>query len=170
MSIQTIRRVLIASGFALGAMAAFTPNAFAGTSDSVTLGGTVTTTLDMTSTPTGGASALALDGGAAGSVQIVKVADISMSTNNEQGLTLTASSGNLTKAGGTSIAYQVTSVADGASAPATGDFAVASGSNYTVGSSGAGNLVKDLYIKYTPAALQDPGNYAGSITLSVADN
>jgi hypothetical protein len=167
MSIQTIRRALIASGLVLGAVAAFTPNASAGTTGSVTLGGTVTSTLTMTSVSTGGASALTLGGGA--SEQIVQVADISMSTNNEQGLTLTATSGDLTKAGGTAIAFQVTSVADGVSAPATGDFAIASGTDYTVQSAAAGNLVKDLYIKYTPAALQDPGNYAGSISLTVAD-
>lgn len=169
MSTQTMHRVLIASGLVLGSIAAFTPKAFAGTTGSVTLGGTVTSTLTMTSTSTSGAAALALDGSAANVEQIVKVADVDMATNNEQGLTLTASSGSLTKAGGTSIAFQVTSVADAAVAPATGDFLIASGSDYTVSSNAAGDYKQDLYIKYTPAALQDPGSYAGNITLSVVD-
>jgi hypothetical protein len=141
-------------------------SASADTTDTVTLGGTVASSLQITAVDTGGASTLDLSGGQ----KIVKVADITMGTNNEQGLTLTASSGNLSKAGGTSIAFKVTSVADAAEAPAAGAFTVASGSDYSVGSSGSGDVVKDLYILYTPLALQDPGTYAGSISLTVADN
>lgn len=140
--------------------------AVAATTDTVTLGGTVTSSLQVTSTPTAAASALDLTGGQ----KIVKVSDIGMSTNNEQGLTLTATSGNLTKAGGTSIAFQVTSVPDTDPAPASGDFLIASGSSYTVGTVASGSDAVDLYIKYTPLALQDPGAYAGSISLTVTDN
>ncbi|MHC5731925.1 MAG: hypothetical protein ACYTXY_49220, partial [Nostoc sp.] len=108
--------------------------------------------------PDAGATALNLGGdGSTPTEHIVKVAALAIGTNNEQGYTLTASSGNLTKTGGTSIAYQVTSVAATTAAPATGDFAVASGTNYTVATAGAGDAPKDLYIKYTPAALQDAG-------------
>lgn len=169
MSFQTIRRALISSGLIVGAMAAFTPSVFAATTGSVTLGGSVTSTLAISSTSTAAATALPLDGAAAGVAQIVKVSDLTIATNNEQGLTLTASSGNLTKTGGTSIAFQVTSVADAATAPASGDFLIASGTDYTASSSVAGAFNQDLYIKYTPAALQDPGNYGGTISLTVAD-
>jgi hypothetical protein len=140
--------------------------AVAATTGSVTLGGTVSSTLTVTSVPTAAASTLDLTPGE----KIVQVSDISMSTNNEQGLTLSATSGNLTKTGGTTITFQVTSVPDGDSAPATGDFAIATGSAYEVGTLVAGSDAVDLYIKYTPAALQDPGAYGGSIGLTVTDN
>lgn len=138
----------------------------AATSATVPLSGTVSSTLQVASATAGGASSLDLMNGQ----QIVQVADISMSTNNEQGLTLTATSGDLTKAGGTSIAYQVTSVSDAATAPASSAFTVASGENYTVGTSAAGASDVDLYIMYTPASAQDPGVYSGEITLTVSDN
>jgi hypothetical protein len=140
--------------------------AIAATTGSVTLGGEVLTSLEITSVATAGASTLVLSGGQ----KIAKVSDIAMTTNNEQGLTLTATSGNLTKAGGTSIAFQVTSVADAAGAPLAGAFVVASGADYTVGTVAAGATAVDLYIMYTPATLQDPGNYSGSISLTVTDN
>lgn len=168
---KSIRRALIASGLVLGATAAFSPTAFAQTATTtVPLSGTVTSTLAITATPTTEAGALALDGAAAGVEQIVKAADLEISTNNEQGYNLSVTSGNLIKDGGTSIAYQVTTVADGAVAPATAGFTVASGTAYTVSIATAGSAPQDLYIKYTPAALQDAGAYAGTITLNVADN
>lgn len=140
--------------------------ALAATTGSVTLGGNVASSLTLTATPTAAASTLDLSGGQ----KIVKVADIASSTNNEQGLTLTATSGDLTKAGGTSISFQVHSVNAGAAAPAAGAFVIPSGTDYTAGSSVAGEFDQDLYILYTPAALQDPGAYAGSISLTVTDN
>jgi hypothetical protein len=140
--------------------------AIADTTGSVTLGGEVLTSLEITAVDTAGASALVLSGGQ----KIAKVSDIAMTTNNEQGLTLTATSGNLTKTGGTSIAFQVTSVADAATAPVAGAFVIASGTDYTVGTVAAGAAAVDLYILYTPATLQDPGDYAGSIDLTVTDN
>lgn len=140
--------------------------AVAATTGSVTLGGSVSSSLSITSVDTAAASTLDLSGGQ----KIVQVADIDMSTNNEQGLTLTASSGDLTKTGGSSIAFQVSSVADQATAPLAAAFTVASGSDYTVATSAAGSDAEDLYIMYTPAALQDPGAYAGSISLTVTDN
>jgi len=140
--------------------------AVADTTGTVTLGGTVTSSLQITATDTAGATALDLSGGQ----KIAKVCDITMSTNNEQGLTLSASSGSLTKSGGTSITFQVTSVADAASAPAAGAFLIASGSPYTVGTSISGSVNRDLYVLYTPLTLQDPGDYEGSIDLTVTDN
>jgi hypothetical protein len=160
-----MHRLQVLGSVLLGVLA-LSSAAVAATTGSVTLGGTVASSLQITAVDTASASALDLSGGQ----KIVKVTDITMGTNNEQGLTLTASSGNLTKSGGTSIAFQVTSVADGAAAPASGAFTIASGSNYTVGTSGSGDVSKDLYIMYTPLALQDPGAYAGSISLTVTDN
>ena len=164
---STFKFVVVAL-MTLAPVAAATPS----TTASVTLGGSVTSSLSIASTPTGTASALNLSGGR----KIVKVADLAISTNNEQGVTLTASSGNLTKTNsvatgaGTAIAYQVTSVDDGASAPDATAFTVDSGDDYTVGNTTSGAFDQDLFIMYTPLALQDPGSYGSTINLSVADN
>jgi len=140
--------------------------ALAATTGSITLGGTVASTLEVTSVSTAGSALLDLTPGD----HIAKVADIEMSTNNAQGLTLTASSGSLTHTGGADITFQVTSVTDAATAPIAADFAIASGANYTVGTTVAGADNNDLYILYTPSGTQDPGAYAGLITLTVIDN
>jgi len=162
----SIRRALVLSSLVLGATTLFSSKAMA---DTVTLGGTVASTLALVTTPTVAASTLNLS---TGTQQIVQVADLAISTNNEQGYTVTATSGSLTKANGTPIAYQVTTTADAVAAIA-GNFTIASGTSYTVGSTAAnaaGTGGRDLHIMYTPAALQDPGDYAGTITVTVADN
>jgi hypothetical protein len=141
--------------------------ALAGTTGTVTLAGSVNSTLSMTATDTAGAGALDLT---TASEQIAQVSDISMTTNNGEGLTLSAMSGNLTNGSSGSIAFQVTSVDDGATAPAGAAFTTASGTAYTADTGAAGTFDKDLYIRYTPSAGQDPGNYTGSIDLSVSDN
>jgi hypothetical protein len=139
----------------------------AATTGQVDLSGEVTSSLAMTATPTSEASALDL---MTASEQIVKVADISATTNNDQGLTFTISSGSLAKLGGQPIAFKVMSVGDSGTAPLTGAFTVASGTDYQVGNSAAGDLLRDLYIKFTPAASQDPGVYTATIDLLVEDN
>ncbi len=166
---SSILRILAALGMTLGATAIMPSEAFA---DTVNLSGDVTSTLTLSTTATAGASALTLDGAAAGNQQIVQVADLGIHTNNEQGYLLTVTSGNLTKTGGTDIAFQTTTTNSGTTA-LTGDFTVASGTDYTfstatANASGTGD--RDLWIQYTPAALQDPGTYTGSITVTVADN
>ena len=140
--------------------------ALAGTTAEVELGGTVTSTLALSSAPTPAAEELDLMHGH----QIVKVADLIMSTNDEQGLTLSVTSGNLVSSLATPIPYQVTTVVAGTLAPDDGAFLVDSGSVYAVSTFGAGGAAKDLYIKYTPAGLQSPGYYGGTITLTVMDN
>lgn len=172
MSTKLIRRFLIASGLFIGATAAFSPTAFAATTGTVGLQGTVASTLAIAATATAGATTLNLQGaGTAGVQTIVKVADLAIDTNNSTGYTLTVTSGNLVNATTTTpIAYQVTTVADAATAPVAGGFTVASGTNYTVASSAAGSLPKDLYMMHTPAQYQDPGTYTATITVTVADN
>ncbi|NEQ54099.1 MAG: hypothetical protein F6K11_28870, partial [Leptolyngbya sp. SIO3F4] len=54
--------------------------------------------------------------------------------------------------------------------PNSGDFSTLSGNNYTYTTNSAGAENRDVYIRYTPRAFQDPGNYTGSIDLSVIDN
>lgn len=139
----------------------------AATSDTVILGGSVSSSLAIVATDTVAASSLVLTVGQ----KIVLVADVAITTNNAEGVTMTATSGSLaTVAGNTSIAFQVTTVADAATAPIAAGFSVDSGEEYSVSNAAAGDFPLDLYIMYTPVALQDPGAYAGDIFLSVSDN
>lgn len=152
-------------GALLGALTLAT-SALAASSGTVAIGGTVTTTAAVdVGTPLTEATALDLN---TASQQVVKVADLTVSTNNATGLTLTVSSGNMVKGdGNTPIPYQVTTVADEAQQPTS--FAVASGTPYTVTTSAAGVVPLDLYVAYTPAENQDPGAYSATINLSVTD-
>lgn len=168
---QFIRRTLIASSLVLGSAVALAPAALA---DTLTASGTVATSASVATTATAAATALNLGGtGTDLTEQIVKVGDVALSTNNTTGLTLTVASGNSGKlSNGTvasDIAYKVTTVADAGVAPGTAAFTTASGTSYTYTNS-AQSDARDLYIAYDPAALQDPGTYSGTMTLTVADN
>lgn len=142
-----------------------------------TLGFLMATALPAVALPTLNTSAttqasnLALDGTGSASEHILKVADLNVSTDNSNGYTLTISSGTLsTLEGETPVAFQVTTVTDAASVPGSAAFTTPSGTNYIVSTATAGQANQDLYIKYTPVALQDPGSYSNSISLIVTDN
>ncbi|PSR15542.1 hypothetical protein C8255_22575 [filamentous cyanobacterium CCP3] len=115
-------------------------------------------------------TSLDLDGEGSASTHIVKVADILFSTDHSGGLTLWLTSGNLTKVNGSDISFQVTTVANDAIAPSSSDFTVPSGQVYTYVTLAAGSESRDVYILYTPSALQDPGAYSATIDISVVDN
>jgi hypothetical protein len=110
-----------------------------------------------------------MEGAGSSSLHIVKVADLSLSTDDVDGFILSVSSGNLTKTGGASVPFQVLVVAHGAATPTAGDFTVASGDTLPHMTSNAGAVEVDLYIKYQSANLQDPGPYSASISLSILD-
>ncbi|MBE9029818.1 hypothetical protein IQ266_08765 [filamentous cyanobacterium LEGE 11480] len=124
---------------------------------------------NITASAAPGATALPL-GDSGGSPVIQKAADVQVSTVDPNGLTLSILPGSLTKTDGAPIALQFLAVANGAAIPNASAFVTDSSSTYTFATSGAGTDNLDLYIKYTPAALQDPGNYNLTIQLSVADN
>lgn len=113
---------------------------------------------------------LDLDGEGSATTHIVKVADISISTDYSGGLTLSLTSGSLTKSEGSDISFQVTTVANDDSAPSSSAFTTPSGNTYTYVTQAAGAESRDVYILYTPATLQDPGNYGATINISVVDN
>jgi len=123
----------------------------------------------VAATVTAAASTLDLDGEGSSETYIVKVADVTFSTDNATGCTLTLSSGDIAKAGGLNIAYKVTSVADGAAAPTSGDFTVPTGTDYTYAISSATSSDRDVYVKYTTRSIQDPGTYSETIHFTVAD-
>ncbi|NET07451.1 MAG: hypothetical protein F6K16_22655 [Symploca sp. SIO2B6] len=124
----------------------------------------------ITSTSTTNTNNLDLDGEGSAETHIVKVADLTVSTANANGYTLTVSSGDLSKFGGTEIGFQVTTVADDAPTPDAADFTTPIGDDYNLSTNTAGTENLDLYVKYTPANLQDPGTYTSTINLTVTDN
>lgn len=124
----------------------------------------------VTAQSTVAASGLVLDGQGIASTRIVKVAVISFSTDAPNGVSLSISSGSLTKAGGTPVAFQVAVVDRDAVAPSSDAFTTPSGSAHVVSTAAAGVAERDLYIMYRAAALQDPGAYSASINLDVVDN
>lgn len=121
-------------------------------------------------TSTFSAPALVLDGEGTSDTRIVKVGDLSLSTDSAAGLTVTLSSGDLAKIDGEPIVFQVTTVADGAAAPAAASFTVPSGSLYAYVTFAAGSEERDVYIKYSTRTIQDPGTYDAQIAASVTDN
>jgi hypothetical protein len=124
----------------------------------------------VTAQGTLGASGLVLDGRGIASTRIVKVAEISFSTDSQNGVTLSIVSSSLIKAGATPVPFQVVVVPRDATVPTSTAFTTLSGNPYLVLTSSAGVAERDLYIMYRTAALQDPGPYSASIDLDVVDN
>jgi hypothetical protein len=125
----------------------------------------------VTAQSSAGTSSLELDGRGTASTHIVKIAELSLSSDASVGLTLTITSGSLAKAdGSTPVTFQVVLVNRAAQAPASAAFTTASGTPYLFSTHSAGTVEKDIYIKYAPAARQDPGSYSASVDLDVMDN
>lgn len=118
-----------------------------------------------------GATGLDLDGRGSSATHIVKIAELSLTTDSSRGFTVTVTSGSLSKVdGSTPVSFQVVVVDRDAVAPSTAAFTTPSGTPYLFATIAAGPAEKDLYIKYTSAALQDPGSYAASVEIDVVDN
>lgn len=127
---------------------------------------------EITAIPSQQANNLPLGGeGGTQSTQIIKVGTITLSSNSANGFTLTIISNNIAKPdGGSPIAFQVTTVAINET-PSAGYFTTEPRQNYTyINSNANASETRDVYIKYTPASLQDPGNYSGSLNISITDN
>ncbi len=175
---KSFNRFLIAGGFALGASFLGAPSVMAQVSSgTVDIGGTVESTLNIDITAVGGVDT-GLDLGGEGTDNgetIVKVADIIIRTNNDAGLSLTMTEGDMTATGSdTPLAYQVAVTDDGVTA-LTGDFGGGLVESYSqVGGAapnlGAdGTLAQDISISYDPPQNLDAGDYTATITLTVAD-
>ncbi len=166
-------RFLLVTGLALGASCFGASSAMAQlTDDTVTLSGSVTSTLDVNAVDTAAAAALALQGG--GTDVIVQIADVLLTTNNTGGIAMsTAGAGSIVSSDGgvTTIAFDLVAVDDGVAAPAAGAFtAGAYAQNFTTGFDGTtGQLPVDLYMRYDSPVLVDPGTYGATVTLVVAD-
>ncbi|WP_041739956.1 hypothetical protein [Calothrix sp. PCC 6303] len=126
----------------------------------------------ITATSTSFATTLELTTNTTNTTRIIKVGTINISNIGANGYTLTITSGNIAKSNNnpdnpTPIPFQVTTVPSNNSQPTVGDFTTSSGSPYVFSSTIS---ALDLYIKYNPTSVQDPGNYGANINLSVADN
>jgi hypothetical protein len=124
----------------------------------------------VTASPSSMASLLPLEGQGSTTAHIIKVATLNLSTDHTSGYTLMVTSGDITKTGGTPIAFQVTTVPANSAAPSAGAFAIPTSNIYLLTTSTSGTEDRDLYIRYTPGSLQDPGAYSGNISLTITDN
>ena len=175
---NSFNRFLLASGLILGASCFGASSAIAQvTTGDVTIGGTVDSTLNIAITPVTDIDTI-LDLGGEGvdnGETIVKIADVIIRTNNDAGLSLTMTEGNMTATGSdTPLAFQVAVTDDGVAA-VTGDFGGGLVENYTqiggaVPNLGAdGTLAQDISISYDPPQILDAGAYTATVTLTVAD-
>lgn len=168
---RTLNRLAIAAGIALTASAFSVSSAFAQTTtDDINLSATVDTTLDVTVDDATFVADLAIGGEGTAVTDALKVAEFTVTTNDADGLTLTAASasgGDLV--GGTTaatIAYQVAAVVRDAAAPTAAADVASFTENYTT----PGTTDLDFYIKLTtPAANYNAETYTDTITLTVAD-
>ena len=91
----------------------------------------------VAATVTAAASTHDLDGVGSSETHIVEVTDVTFSTDNASGCTLTLASGDIAKAGGLNVACMATSVVDGAATPTSWGFTVPTGTHYTYAISSA---------------------------------
>lgn len=163
----TLRQVLVSSGLVV-ATSFMASAAFAGTTGSIPLSGTVATTLEMVSTPTANTSMNLTTA----SVQRVKVGDITMGTNNATGLTLALDGGvTFTNANAkTPITVGVAVLAGNAPTTPTTGYTTSTGSLIAPTAAQAVTTPYSLFVEYTPAALQDPAAYSATVNLTVTDN
>lgn len=126
-------------------------------------------TVQATATPQ--APALPLGGEGSSVTRIVRVAELFIESDGALGFQLTATSTWLEDAlGQTPIALQLLTVPVEAPAPVAADFTSPAGAPCVFSTSSPGSVRRALYIRYTSAALQDPGTYNGSIDVNVVEH
>jgi hypothetical protein len=168
-------RILLASGLAATASLMANSPAFAGTSGTVDLSGTVPSNLTITVTSNPANANLTLTPGTYTNVKIGVITGAS--TNSANGLKVVASSNwKLTSASSTSIYIPITTVGDAPGAAATTatfnstspSGAITLQTTKTIGSGAASD--SSLFIGYTVPSGQAAGTYSGSITFTTSDN
>lgn len=165
---MSLRHFFIASSLILAPITTlgFGSAAFAGTdSTNIIIRGTVDPVIDIQATATAVAEQLPLS--TPGEL-IVKIADLTLNSNNYSGVTVTATSTNngllvdSNDPDNIFIPYQIELTGDGG---APGDFRPLSTFSQIVSSPQT-----DLYILVTNPSLPKQGNYGDTITITVADN
>ncbi len=164
---MSLQRFLIVSSLIIAPITtlAFEPAAFAGTdSINIIVGGTVDPVINIEATATVAAEQLPLS---TPGQQTVKIADLSLTSNNYSGVTLTVAStnnGQLVDSNNpdNSVSYQIDLTGDGGT---PGDFRPLNTFSQTVTAPNT-----DLYIRLTNPSVPKQGNYSDTITVTVADN
>jgi hypothetical protein len=164
---MSLRRFLAASSLILAPIATigFQSAAFAGTdSTNIIIGGTVAPVIDIEATATSDAAQLPLS--TAGQ-QTLKIADLTLNSNNYGGVTVTVTStnnGQLVDSGNpeNAVLYQIDVVGDGGT-PDNFRFLNAFSQSVTAPNT-------DLYIRFTNLSVPKQGTYNDTITITVADN
>lgn len=164
-------RILLTSGLAATASLMANSAAFAETQGTVTLSGTVPSTLAMTVSGAGYSSELPLEPGV--DYTDMKVAEITgASTNSANGLQVVASSNWTLRSGSNTIAIINIGEAQGTSSTYATSSNSATG-NVTLGVTRtvqAGNaLDSSIFIDYNVSSSQAAGDYTGSITFTASD-
>ena len=165
---MTMRRFALITGLVVGAVVSADAAALA---DTINLGGTVANYSTISSSATPGAGNLDLYGeGTATADVVVKVADITLTSNNTEGVELKAEADSALTGdtNGVTLTYQVKLVDDNVAAPSAGAFSAISDTvnvDNTDFSSNEAN--QDLYIEYDGPEYLDPDTYSSTITMTV---
>lgn len=175
-----VNRLAIVAGVAFSSSLFYASSSMAQvTTGDIIIGGEVASTLNIDIATVTGFDALDLGGdGTDNPETIVKIADLVVRTNNDDGLTLTITSGNMTATGSdTPLAYKVVTTG-GAVQAVSADFDTVSGTpreeTYEQGGGAGqlganGSLARNLFISFDPPQNLDAGDYTGEITLTVAN-
>ncbi len=164
---MSLRRFFVASSLILSPLATmgFQSAAFAGTdSTNIIIGGTVASVIDIEATATAQAQDLPLS---TPGPQVVKIADLTLNSNNYSGVTVSVGStnnGELVDLNNPSniVTYQIDLVGDSGTPSnfrSLGLFSQIVSSAQT-----------DLYIRVNNPSVPKQGNYSDTITVIVADN
>ena len=166
------KRILLASGLAATASLVANSSAFAGTTGTVNLSGTVPSSLSLTVAASTSAASLALSPGTYSNVKVGVVTGAS--TNSANGLKVVLSSSWALTSGSNSIAITNIGEAAGTAATSSTGNQPSPVGNYTLigtRTSASGNATdSSIFIAYTVPTGQAPGTYTGSITFTASDN
>ena len=173
---MSLRHFFIASSLILAPITTlgFGSAALAGTAtDSIILSGTVDSQIALDATPTPNAGDLDMTPSTTGS-NVLRVADLVITSNNTAGITITAFStnnGKLKTTNGDEIQYAIGIVNNNSGIPSS--LSTVSNFGLTVTSGfdpDTGLKEMDLYIGYAVGGAPKQGDYSDTITLTVADN
>ena len=171
-----VHRILLASGLAATASLVANSPAFADTTGTVNLSGTIPAALPITVSPVPDVGSLTLTpGNAYTPIKIATISGLSTSSVNGLKVIVTSASNWRLVSGSNFIAFGGLGEALGTNA--TSPTSMRSPSHYDSNplqltrSSSAGNASdSSIFISYTIPPNQAPGTYTGSITFTVTDN
>lgn len=182
---MSLRHFFIASSLILAPITTlgFGSAAFANTAtDSIQLSGTVESQIAIDATPTQAAADLPLSPEYAdqNGWNMVQIADLNITSNNTEGITITASSTNDSELVSTTnssdkITYGIAIVDSGAATPTSSsplnNVSVPFSQSVTSGfNSDTGVKAMDLYIHYMVGGMPKQGTYTDTLTITVSDN